>query len=78
MKGDISLNVYEILFPANEKYQGKIHLAVLNKNKEMKSLGSYSPKDLPERIKTLKIMKSMNYYITANSTYSFTKRRSKP
>lgn len=76
MKGDISLTVYEILFPPDEKYQGMIHLAVLNKNKEMKSLGSCLPKDLPERIETLKIMKSMNYYITANSTYPFTKRRS--
>lgn len=76
LKGVICLNVYEILFPANEKYQGMIHLAVLNKKKEMKSLGSYYPKDLPERIENLKIMKSMNYYITANSTFPFTQRRS--
>lgn len=75
LKGVICLNVYEILFPANEEYQGMVHLAVLNKNKEMKSLGSYLPKDLPDRIETLKIMKSMNYYITANSTYTYTKRR---
>ena len=75
LKGVIRLTVYEILFPPDEKYQGMIHLAVLNKNKEMKSLGSCFPKDLPERIENLKIMKSMNYYITANSTCAYTKRR---
>ena len=52
--------VYEILFPPDEQYKGMVHLAVLNKKKEMKSLGSCYYADLPKRIENLTIMKSRN------------------
>lgn len=66
--------VYEILFPPDEQYKGMVHLAVLNKKKEMKSLGSCYYADLPKRIESLNIMKSRNYYITANATIPFSRR----
>lgn len=68
--------VYEILFPPDEtQYKGMVHLAVLNKNKEMKSLGSCVFEDLPKRIEKMEFLKSRNYYITANTTVQYTQRR---
>ncbi len=68
------MTVYDILFPADEKYKGMVHLAVLNKQKEMKSLGGCFFADLPKRIDELTILKTRNYYITANAMIPFQRR----
>lgn len=68
------MTIYEILFPPDEKYKGMIHLAVLNSKKEMKSLGGCYFADLPKRIAELTILKSRNYYITANAMIPFQRR----
>ncbi len=68
------MTVYEILFPADEKYKGMVHLAVLNKQKEMKNLGGCFFADLPKRIEEFTILKSRNYYITANAMIPFKRR----
>ena len=68
------MGVYEILFPPNEKYKAFVHLAVLNKKKEMVSLGGCFFEDLPKRIEELNVMKSRDYYITANAFIPFRKR----
>ena len=68
------MTVYDLLFPADERYKGMAHLAVLNKQKEMKSLGGCYYADLQQRIDNLTIMKSRNYYITANATIPFSRR----
>ena len=52
------MGMYEILFPPNEKYKAFVHLAVLNKKKEMVSLGGCFFEDLPKRIEELNIMKN--------------------
>ena len=54
------MTVYEILFPVDEKYKGMVHLAVMNKQKEMKSLGGCFFADLPRRIDELRILKTRN------------------
>ena len=55
------MSVYEILFPPDEtQYKGMVHLAVLNKDKEMKSLGSCIFEDLPKRIEKMEFLKSRN------------------
>lgn len=68
------MNVYNILFPLTEHNSGMAHLAVLNQKKEMKSLGGCFFADLPKRIEQLDIMKSRDYYITANATIPFRRR----
>ena len=70
------MEVYDILFPKDEKYKGSVHLAVMTKNKELKSLGSCFFDNLQERIEQLDISKERNYYITANTTMQYTPRRS--
>lgn len=66
---------YNILFSNESKYKGMIHLAVLNQNKELKSLGYCEFDKLQEKLENLTILKSRNYYITANKMKRYTQRK---
>lgn len=68
------LTVFDVLFPPQEGYTGIVHFAVLTKDKKLKSLGSSDFKHLTEKIKSIKIHKSLDYYLTANTTMQFTRR----
>lgn len=66
---------YDILFPANSKYQGKVHLAVRTRDRKIKGLGGYVFSELPGRIEKLSISKQQDYYITANTIKQYAPRR---
>jgi len=75
MKGERQLNIYNILFPPETEYVGWVQFATLNKGK-MQSLGYSDFEHIEEKAENLKIKKSQNYYIMANTVKRFTTRNS--
>jgi len=69
------LNIYNILFPPETEYVGWVQFATLNKGK-MQSLGYSDFEHIEEKAENLKIKKSQNYYIMANTVKRFTTRNS--
>ena len=75
MKGVRHLNIYNILFPPETEYVGWVQFATLNKG-ELHSLGYTDFEHIEEKAENLKIKKSQNYYIMANTVKRFTTRTS--
>ena len=75
MKGERQLNIYNILFPPETEYVGWVQFATLNKGK-MQSLGYTDFEHIEEKAENLKIKKSQDYYIMANTVKRFTTRTS--
>lgn len=75
MKGVRHLNIYNILFPPETEYVGWVQFATLNKG-ELHSLGYTDFEHIEEKAENLKIKKSQNYYIMANTVKRFTARTS--
>ena len=69
------MNIYNILFPPETEYVGWVQFATLNKGK-MQSLGYSDFEHIEEKAENLKIKKSQNYYIMANTVKRFTTRNS--
>lgn len=69
------MNIYNILFPPEAKYIGWVQFATLNKGK-MQSLGYTDFEHIEEKAENLKIKKSQDYYIMANTVKRFTTRTS--
>ena len=75
MKGERHLNIYNILFPPETEYVGWVQFATLKKG-QLQSLGYSDFEHIEEKAENLKIKKSQNYYIMANTVKQFTKRNS--
>lgn len=70
------MNIYDILFPPDSKYEGWVQFATLTKDKKMVCLGYSDFKNIKEKAENLKINKSQDYYIMANTIKRFTTRNS--
>ena len=70
------MNIYDILFPPDTEYVGWVQFATLTKDKKMLSLGYADFKNIKEKAENLKINKSQDYYIMANTIKRFTNRNS--
>ena len=75
MKGVRHLNIYNILFPPETEYVGWVQFATLNKC-ELHSLGYADFEHIEEKAENLKIKKSQNYYVMANTVKRYTTRTS--
>lgn len=75
MKGERHLNIYNILFPPETEYVGWVQFATLNKC-ELHSLGYADFEHIEEKAENLKIKKSQNYYVMANTVKRYTTRTS--
>ena len=76
MKGERYLNIYNILFPPETKYEGWVQFATLTKDKQMVSLGYTDFEHIKEKAEHLTINKSQNYYLMANTVKRYTTRSS--
>ena len=76
MKGERHLNIYNILFPPETKYEGWVQFATLTKDKQMVSLGYTDFEHIKEKAEHLTINKSQNYYLMANTVKRYTTRSS--
>lgn len=76
MKGERHLNIYNILFPPETKYEGWVQFATLTKDKQMVSLGYTDFEHVKEKAENLTINKSQNYYLMANTVKRYTTRSS--
>ena len=69
------MNIYNILFPPATEYVGWVQFATLNKC-ELHSLGYADFEHIEEKAENLKIKKSQNYYVMANTVKRYTTRTS--
>jgi len=76
MKGERHLNIYNILFPPETEYVGWVQFATLTKDKKLLSLGYTDFEHIEEKAETLKIKKTQDYYIMANTVKRYTTRTS--
>ena len=76
MKGERHLNIYNILFPTETEYVGWVQFATLTKDKKLLSLGYTDFEHIEEKAETLKIKKTQDYYIMANTVKRYTTRTS--
>ena len=76
MKGVRHLNIYNILFPPETEYVGWVQFATLTKDKKLLSLGYADFEHIEEKAENLKIKKSQNYYVMANTVKRYTTRTS--
>ena len=76
MKGERDLNIYNILFPPETEYVGWVQFATLTKDKKLLSLGYTDFEHIEEKAETLKIKKTQDYYIMANTVKRYTTRTS--
>ncbi len=70
------MNIYNILFPPETEYVGWVQFATLTKDKKLLSLGYTDFEHIEEKAETLKIKKSQDYYIMANTVKRYTTRTS--